>query len=214
MVKSNRISETDIAAYFACNLPDDKREEIERFLAEDNDTMDEFLALYHISNAVDDRSAGSAPPQLVRDAIDLLPKNEGLIDVVLGIAGNLIKVLSYGNGVDLSFYQPGFSLRNAVEATSSLIVIRKACSDVDAELYLENTGKGLCVINVLVPGFTNERIDHLRAELILGGKIIASEQLAGGKCMFDKVEPGKYSVVFRKNRKLLGDIIISITELS
>jgi len=214
MVELNRISETDIAAYFACNLSADRRDNIEQSLVADHDIMDEFFALYHITNAVDDRAAGSAPPELVRNAIALCPNNEELIDVVLGIAGNLIKVLNYGNGVDLSFSQPAFSVRSAAEAASSLIVIRKACGNVDAELYFENTGEGLCTISIFVPEFANYRTEHLRAELILDGKIIESEQLAAGICTFDKVEPGKYSVIFRKNRKFMGDIIVSITELS
>ena len=212
-MKTNLITETDIAAYLEGGLAADRRKEIEQLLALDLDFFDEVFALYHISQADSGRAEEGVPSWLIRDVIALGRTNESFFDLALGLAGDMIRVLSHGSGIDLSFPEAVLPLRAGGRVTSRMVVIKKSCEDLDAELHVEKTGAGFCTIRVVVPEFRDVLTCQLRAEIILDGKVLASEGLSGGCGVFDTVSPGKYHITLRKDRRILGDFTISISEL-
>jgi len=208
---TERVKETDFAAYFEGRLPEGRRQEIERILAETPDLMDEFFSLYRLGQTRADREAGSAPERIVRNAISLLSADKGLFEVVLALVGDAVQVLSSASGIDLSSPRAAFALRSSGPEKPKIVVIRKFFDWGDVELDVQSAGTGLCTITVEVPAAVDFEFDHLRAELQSEGRIIASEQLSGGRSVFEAVGPGRYSVMLRKNRKFFGNITIRIT---
>ena len=213
-MKADRITETDIAAYLEGGLAAGRREEIEQLLALDTGFFDEVLGLYRISQTDSGPAEGTVPPQLVSDAIALCRLNESFFDLALALVGDMIRVLGHGSGIGLSFPEAVSPLRADGQVTSRMVVIRKRCEDFDAELHVEKTGAGLCTIRVLVPEFGDVRPCRLRAEITLDGRVLASEGLSeGGRGVFDAVGPGRYNITLRRDRRILSDITISISEL-
>jgi len=211
-VKTDSIRETDIAAWIEGRLGEARRQEVEKLLAADPGLFDEFVALQRLLQMPVDASGLTAPGELVNEARSTYPGSGGLVDVVLGIVDNALRVLSHGAGVRLSFPELSCAIRAAVMVPAGLVVIRKSFDEVDVELDVERTGEGSCTIRVLMPSDPAVPYDHMRAELISEGRVIASELLPGGKGTFESIGPGRYRVVFRKSQRNIGDITIKFTE--
>ncbi|TAN38348.1 MAG: hypothetical protein EPN25_13915 [Nitrospirae bacterium] len=213
-MKAERAKETDIAAFFEGRLSGERRQEIEAFLAKDPCLIDELLALYRTGHSSAGPEAGPVPEGLLRHVISLSPSDKGLFDVVLGLIGNTIRVLISDSGTDISRPQVSYALRSNGSQEPEVVVIRKSFDEFDLELDVQRSRGGLCTIIVDVPAARNVRSDHLRAELLSEGRIIASEHLAGGRSVFEELGPGRYSVIIRKNGKVFGSITLKIKEMS
>lgn len=205
------ISDTDIAAYIDGRLSGTNRHALEELLVKNDEQSDEFLSLCQIAREVEQREAGSAPAGLLRKAREGYPVEPGWQDLVIGLYHGAMRVLSHGDGIRLSFDEAMGSLRAVGSLPGQRVVIRKSLDELDTELIVERTARGLFAITVNVTN-TGAYADQLRIELIADNRIIASELLARGRATFEAIGPGRYSVLFRIHQKLAGEITMKITE--
>lgn len=212
-MKAKRVSSTDLAAYLEGGLTQKGREMLEESLAGDPDAMDELITLSRVISAPAVAVAGMVPPGLVREAVALFSHNkETLFDLVLGIGGGVLEVLRQGSGTELSLAGAEASLRGG-RTVAPLLNIRKPFGEVAAWLYIEGTGPATCTIRVQIAGDTGTNGDQLRAEVLKGDRVVASDGIAALQAVFDAIGTGDYAVRLRRGRTILGMISIRIKEL-
>lgn len=209
---TGRLKETDIAAYFEENLSGTRREEIERILAQDRRLIDDFLSLHYVVQSSSDLETGPAPAELISRAVLLLADNKGLFDIVISLTGDVLRVLRSATGIDLSSPGTSFALRSSESERQNTVIFRKSFDDLHLELEVRRTGVALCTITLAVPAFGDFELETIRAEIQSEGRIFVSERLVRGRGVFEAVAPGKYNVLLRRDRKVLGNITMRITE--
>lgn len=211
-MKVKRASSTDLAAYLEGGLTPKEREMLEESLAEDPDAVDELIAVSRVIADLPPAEGMGAPPRLVKEVIALYPHNKETFDLVLGLAGGVLEVLRHGSGIELSLEGAAVSLRGG-RTVAPLLNIRKPCGDVAAWLYIEGTGPATCTIRVQIAGDTGADGGRLRAEVLRGDRVVASDGVAALQAVFDAIGTGDYAIRLRRGRTILGMISIRIKEL-
>lgn len=211
-MKVKRASSTDLAAYLEGGLTPKEREMLEESLAEDPDAVDELIALSRVITALPAAEGVVAPSRLVKEVFALYPHNKETFDLVLGLAGGILEVLRQGSGIELSLEGAAVSLRGG-RTVAPLLNIRKPCGDVAAWLYIEGTGPATCTIRVQIAGDTGADGGRLRAEVLRGDRVVASDGVAALQAVFDAIGTGDYAIRLRRGRTILGMISIRIKEL-
>jgi len=211
-VNFTRCKETQIAAYLEGRLSEEEKNKVEEALAEDDKALEELLALHRISRAAPEGELEHAPSRIIERAVGLASAQKSIYDVVLEYSRRMLHVLDPGAMGTVSLMPVPESLRAEEAVAAPTIVVRKNLPAGKAALYIESAGAGLCTITVSLPEQDRAMSGRLRAEVEHGGRVLASEYLEEGRAVFEKLEPGRYKIVLRRNRANMGDFSVRIIE--
>lgn len=209
--KNKCLSEIEVGAYIDGTLSPEKRDKVERHFVDCSKCWNEFIALQRVLTTKNQFDQEDAPEAVIRNVVNMFPQKEGLLDIVLKLAGGAVEVLKHS--VDFSLMQPlpAAGIRSGKELSPGMVVLKRSFEEINVELNIEKMQDNLCSIRVLVDDpAAKEGKDIFRVELISRGRELFSSRIKQGEAVLEDVGTGLYKIKILKHSRSLGEISIKI----
>lgn len=205
------LSEVELGAYIEGRLSPDKKESLDRRLAECRECRRELAAVKQVLSCKDPVRMQDAPEALIRKVIKSYPVRHGFFDIILSLVKDSIDVVRSSPYINIFSPVPLAGLRNRKVMSPRMIVITKAFDNIDVELDIEKLEDDLCNIKVLASeSGTGILMNNLRVDLVSEWRELDSSLLQNGEVIFEDINPGRYLIKIHKNGMIFGELIIKI----
>ncbi|MBI5664007.1 MAG: hypothetical protein HZC49_02785 [Nitrospirae bacterium] len=204
------LSEAEIGAYLEGRLSSDGKESFEGHLVECKICRREFAAITRVIVRKDD-FAEEAPAHLIKNAINLFPEKNSVVDVIVNLIKDSIKVLYCSQDINIFTPTPVPALRGEKGPRPEMVILKKSFEDIDVELDIEKAAGSLCNIRVAVDDIRKKTLmNTVRVELLSEERELASDLLEDGEAVLEDVGLGSYTIKIHKKGKILGEIALKI----
>ena len=208
--KKKCLSESELGAYIEGRLLPDKKESIDNHLVECNNCWEDFVsvnrAVIQQLPVIDD-----VPEHLIRKVVERYPEKHSLFDIVIGFAGDVLKIDHFSAGFNMLSSLPAAAVRGSRNVPPGMVILKKSFEDMNVELDIEKVGANLCNIKVMIDDVKSEVLmNTLRVELVTGERELVSNLIEDGETILEDIASGKYTIKIHKNGKTLGEIALKI----
>ena len=156
------------------------------------------------------------PDQVTRAAVRLVTGRESsfwaslkekVLESMKGLSERVSDFLNHAWGERHLAPVRGFRKRTS----GGRFLFRKTFKKLDTEIEIDRTSDHKALIRVKLPGDT-EQSAGVRVTLKRGEREISSSLLTGGETFFEDIPYGRYSLVFQRNRKRIGEYPFEVKE--
>lgn len=208
------MSDLELAAYFDGRLAGEAREAVERHLSAHGECREAAGIMREVlARRTGTFEPGEAPEALIEKVIHLYRQRDEALDAVLSIARSVLSIIRVSPGTTLVPALTASPLRAGEAKNPSVAVITKEFGPVLVEVAVERLANRKCNFIVMARDrASGTPLRNVRAELVTGGREIASCLLSRGEGLFEDVGPGRHAVMVKQGGALCGRIIVEIRE--
>ncbi len=203
--------EAMIGAYMEGKLSAEEKAGIDRYCALSQELKEELGVIDSLLKDTDRPESDAPPEYVIHEAIGFYPKSDGLIDAVVRLAKNAVKIITHLEDVSIIVPTAAQALRAAEAISPTMVILRKSFEKIDAECYIEKVSGGLCTMKVVISdkGAGTYHV-NIRVEVRARGRVLVSGLLERGELLLEDIVPGRYTIDIRANGQTLGQIALKI----
>jgi len=209
--KKKCLSEFEIGAYIDGNLPEEKRDDIEKHFADCNKCWDEFVEIQRVITLKSGLDPEEVPAGMLRKVVNMFPEKTSIFDVVLQFVQDAVEVVQSSADFSLLTPVPVAGFRGSEDAAPKMVVLKRSFEEINVELDVEKISDDMCSIRIAVDELASKGLaDTLRVDLLSNGRELYSALFENGEALLEDMSTGSYSIKIHKQGKTYGEIALKI----
>jgi anti-sigma factor RsiW len=201
--------ELDLAACVEERLPPTRRKLLEKHLAQCEQCRQECALVAPVRT--EDRSDRDAPERLIRQVIDLYHTKNGVVDAIVRLVRDSLRVIYTASHVAISVPVPATVVRHTRAISPNMVILTKSFKDLDIACDIEKLSGETCNIRVVAyESQTGESLTDTRIELVYNERVLASSRSGRTGVLFEDIAPAKYTIRVLSRGEVCGALTLKI----